>query len=132
MPTKDSSPNISWVIEKVLEPLYLQRSFSDKEQVSKSKKFQHVQQDVFLEFPSFLFIIVMEKPPTQGDSTQSKVLLGPVWKFASPLSRCYSSSIIMKTANFSSKMMHIDVTYYIVQIAYILEVYPYTFRYYII
>ena len=29
-----------------------------------------------------------------------------------PLLQCYSSSKIMKTANFSSKMMHIDVSFY--------------------
>ena len=32
--------------------------------------------------------------------------------FQAPLSRCYSSSKITKTTNFSSKIMHIDVTYY--------------------
>ena len=65
--------DISWVIEKVLGSSTCSASFSDKEQVRPQQQEQQVQQDVFLEFLTFVVIIVMEKPPTQEDSTQSEV-----------------------------------------------------------
>ena len=57
--------------------LYRQRKFqrqrTSKASTARARNFSKCNRMLFLEFFTFLVIIVIEKSPTQGDSTQSKV-----------------------------------------------------------
>ena len=73
MPSKDHLPGD----QEGTRALYLQRKFqrqrTSKASTARARNFSKCNRMLFLEFFTFLVIIVIEKPPTQGDSTQSKV-----------------------------------------------------------
>ena len=60
-----------------------QRQRTSKASTARARNFSKCNR-MFLELLTFLLIITMEKPRTQGDSTQSEVLQKQVWRFASP------------------------------------------------